>query len=140
MSSLIRWEPFDEFDRFFNDRLPSMMQQFPSVSWDLAVDLYEEGDVLIAEMQIPGMDKELIKVAIKDGHLRVSGVREEKKEEKKKNYFHREMRRGSFERTIKLPVSVDKKKVKAEYKGGILKVMMPKADAKEDEVKVSVAE
>lgn len=139
--SLIKWEPFDEFDSFFNRRLPAMMPGV-QVDWNVGVDVYEEGNDLVAEMSMPGFSKEEIKVSVKDGVLSVSGMHKEEKEEqdKKRNYHSRWIRRSNFSRSVTLPVAVDPKKVSAEYKGGVLKITMPKTDEQESEVEVQVKE
>lgn len=131
---LIKWEPFGEIDRFFED-FPSP----PKLGWDLAVDVYEKDNNIIAEMNLPGIDPNNIDVSVEDDHLRISGSREESKEEKKKHYFSKEIRRGSFERIVRLPGDVQKNKVSAEYKNGELRITLPKAaGTKTNKVKVRI--
>ncbi len=131
---LIKWEPFGEIDRFFED-LPAL----PKLGWDLAVDVYEKDSNIIAEMNLPGIDPNNIDVSVEDDHLRISGSREESKEEKKKHYFSKEIRRGSFERIVRLPSAVQKNKVSAEYKNGELRITLPKAaETKTSKVNVQV--
>jgi len=136
--SLIKWEPFDDFDRFFRDvSLPSV--KMSNMSWDLAADVYEDGKDLVAEMNLPGLEGDDINVEVEDNHLRVSGRREEVEEKKEKSHYAKEIRRGSFERVIPLPNQVDQTKVEAEYEDGVLKVRMPKReDDGEKKVKVQV--
>ena len=138
--SLIKWEPFDDFDRVFRDlaTLPSM--KLSNMSFDLAADVYEDGNNLVAEMNLPGLAGEDIDVEVEDNHLRVSGRREEVQEKKEKSHYTKEIRRGSFERVIALPVRVEQGKVEASYKDGVLKVTMPKLEHKGDnKVKVKVS-
>jgi len=134
---LIKWEPFGDMDRFFED-FPSFpkMEKF---GWDLAVDVYEKDKNIIAEMNLPGVDPDKIDISVEDNHMRVSGSREESKEEKKKQYYSKEIKRGSFERVVRLPSEVQKAKVKAEYEGGKLTITLPKtATSKTGKVKVQV--
>jgi HSP20 family protein len=91
----------------------------------LAVDLYEHGGDLIAKMNLPDIDPEKIGVSVENGTLRVSGSREEEKEEKARHYYSREIRRGAFERSVRLPKPVDRSKIDAQYKNGLLRVAMP---------------
>lgn len=136
--ALIKWEPFGEIDRFFED-LPSAV--FPKMGWDLAVDIYEKDGNLMAEMNLPGVDPDKIDVSVEGGRLHISGSREESKEEKQKQYYSREIRRGSFERVVRLPSAVQEDKVKAEYRNGELLVTMPKApEAAKNKVPVEVKE
>ena len=137
--SLIKWEPFDEFDRLFRDvsLLPSLRSS--SMGFDMACDVYEDGNNIVAEMNLPGLKGEDIDIEVEDTYLRVSGKREEVPEKKEKSHYSKEIRRGSFERVIPLPDAVDRDKVEAEYEGGVLKVMLPKkAGGNEKRVKIKV--
>lgn len=137
--SLIKWEPFDDFDRVFRDLAPMSGFKMPAMGFDLAVDVYEDGNNLIAEVNLPGLKGEDINVEVEDNYLRLSGKREEVQEKKEKNHYSKEIRRGSFERVIALPDLVEQEKVEAEYKDGVLKVTMPKqAEKEEKRIKVSV--
>lgn len=132
--SLIKWEPFMDVDNLF--------ESFPAVSklgGDLAVDVYEKDNNLVAEMSLPGIDRHNIKVSVEDNYLHISGSREESKEEKKKHYYSKEIRRGSFERVVRLPSAVQKDKVSAEFKNGELTVTLPKTtEESSKKVKVEV--
>lgn len=133
--SIIKWEPFDEVESFFNE-FP--LQSFNKIGSDLAVDLYEEGDNVIAKMNIPGVDPDKINVTVEDNMLHVSGSHEEEKEEKKKHYYHKEIKKGSFERVVSLPQAVKKSDVLAEYEKGVLKVTLPKTNKEESSHKINV--
>jgi len=133
--SLIKWEPFGEMEDFFDDI------DFPSFKMDdsMAVDVYEKGKNIIAEMNLPGVDPENVEIEVEDGYLRISGEHKSEKEEKEKNYYSREIRRGSFQKVVALPGDVQKDKVKAECEDGVLKVILPKAtETKKNKVKVEV--
>jgi HSP20 family protein len=118
-----RWEPFREFiERFFEEDFDF------SISPRLATDVYETDKDLVVEMQVPGFKKENIKVSFQDDYLKVEGKAEEEKEEKEKNYWRKEIRRGSFVRVIPLPKKVDPRKAKANFKDGILKISLPKIE------------
>ena len=93
-----------------------------------SVNLFQDGDNTILMAEVPGVEKDKIKVQIKDNLITVSGER--KTEYPEKASYHRVERRGiSFDRTIKLPVKVDADKVKADFENGILKVVMPRAES-----------
>ena len=53
---IIKWEPFSELDRFFDER--PYISMFPKLGWDLAIDLYEEGGNVVAKMNLPGVKPE----------------------------------------------------------------------------------
>lgn len=131
--ALIKWEPFDDLDRIFSD--------FPGFSreGDISVDLYEEGDNYIAEMNVPGVKPEELEVTVEEGYLHVSGSRESTEEKKDKQYYSKEIRRGSFERVVRLPQTVQADNVSAEYENGVLKVTLPKTEGKEKSNKVEIS-
>ena len=131
---LFSWIPFGE--RFFSEDFPVATP--PKFGWDLAIDVYEKDGNVIAEMNVPGIDPEKVEIAIEDNYLKVSGAREEKKETEEKDYYSKEIKRGSFTRTVALPASVKKDKAEAEYKDGILKIVIPKDEKKDGTVKVKV--
>lgn len=114
--SLIKWEPFDEFDRLFRDMSQLPVMKMSNAGFDLAADVYEDGDNLVAELNLPGLTGEDISVEIEDNHLHVSGKREEVKEKKEKSHYSKEIRRGSFERLLPLPNRVDENKVEGNMK------------------------
>lgn len=134
--SLIKWEPFGQLDKFFED---FSAMPFAKTSSDLAVDVFEKENKIIAEMNVPGMDPSKIEVSVEDSYLRVRGSHSEEKEERDKQYYSKEIRRGSFERVVALPATVKHDGVEAEYEQGVLRVIMPKAEvAKEQKITVKV--
>lgn len=120
--NIVQWKPFGEFDHVFDDRFS---MGFPKVGLDLAIDLYEESGNVIAKMNLPGVQANELEVAVEDDTLTVTGSREEEKETDKKDYYSKEIRRGSFSRSVSLPSQVDAEKTVAEYKDGVLVVSMP---------------
>jgi HSP20 family protein len=137
--AIIRWEPFHEMNRFFDDDFFPVPNMFRA-GWDLAVDVYEEGGSVVAEMNLPGIDPDNIEVTVEDDFLKISGSREEKKEEKNKEYFSREIKRGSFERVVRLPATVKGDVAEAEYCDGVLRVVVPKKEeAKPKKISVKKA-
>ena len=120
--SLIKWEPFKDIDTFF-DSFPTFIR----TSGDLAVDLYEKDTSVIAEMHLPGIDPDNIDITVENDYLCISGSREETEEKVKKQYYSKEIRRGTFERIVHLPSKVKEDEVSAEYKNGELVVTLPKA-------------
>lgn len=134
--AIVKWEPFGDIDRFFDD-FPAA--GFGKMGWDMAVDLYEEGNNVVADMSLPGIDPDKVEVTVEGNYLRVVGRREEEKETKNKQFYSKEIRRGSFERAVRLPTAVNEEGVHAEYKDGVLKVLMPKMEPKKSgKVKVVV--
>ena len=122
---------FDE-DEFEQPKLSSVSMP--------AVDVYEQGDNVVVETQLPGIDPDNVKIEVTDDVLKIIGEKKEEKEEKEKNYYHREMSYGVFARSIVLPTKVITDKSEADYKDGILKITLPKVEekkAKSIQVKVN---
>ena len=92
------------------------------------INLFQEDDNTVLTAELPGMSKEDINLEIKENLLRISGKR--KVEYPEKSSVHRLERRNiDFDRTLKLPVRVDPAQASAEYKNGILKVVLPRAES-----------
>lgn len=137
--SLIKWEPFDEFNNIFRDHMLAPLSRRDTMGFDMAVDIYEDGNNLVAEMNVPGLSAENIDVEVEDDHVRIAGRREEVQEKKEKSHYAKEIRRGSFERLIPLPDRVEQDNVEASYEDGVLKVIMPKRErAPEKKVRIAV--
>ncbi len=106
-----------------------------------AMDVRETDKEVIAEVEIPGFDPEKVDVLVEDGMFKVRGAIDEKKEEKEKGYWRREIRKGSFERMVRLPVAVKKDAVEATYEKGVLKIVIPKTEAEpSSKIKIQVKE
>lgn len=95
-----------------------------------AMDIYETDKEVVAEVNLPGFNPENIEVKVENGLLKISGKAAEEKEEKEKGYWRKEIRRGSFERIVRLPAAVKENAVEATYSQGVLKIVMPKLEPK----------
>jgi HSP20 family protein len=136
---LIKWEPFKEIDRFFDDRFLQPFVSFPRLGFDFATDVYEEKGNVVAKMSLPGIKSEEVDISLEDDVLTVSGKHKEEKEAETKDYYSKEIRRGSFSRSIPLPKSVDASRADAKYENGELVVTMPAiAGTKQKAVKVEI--
>lgn len=125
-------------ERFFEDR--PYISMFPKLGWDLAVDVYEEGKNVIAKMSLPGVTADDLEISIDKDILTISGTREEEKETDTKDYYSKEIRRGSFSRSVSLPKIVAANEAKANYVDGVLTVTMPIVKGQEKKaVKVDIA-
>lgn len=90
------------------------------------------------EMAVPGFKKEEFNVSIKNGVLTISAKTQKEEEDKKKNYTRKEFSSKSFSRSFTLPDNIDENSIDAEYKDGVLKVLLHKSE-KELPVKRSVS-
>ncbi|WP_297300351.1 Hsp20/alpha crystallin family protein [uncultured Methylovirgula sp.] len=104
-----------------------------------AVDIVENDKAFEVTAELPGMDEKSIDVQVANGGLTIKGEKHEETEEKRKDYFLRERRFGSFERSFRLPEGVDKDKIEAVFKKGVLTVTLPKsAEAQKAAKKIEV--
>lgn len=126
--AIIPWKN-DFFDKFFEDDyfLPLIPKEKIN---EPALDVYELNNNIVAELNIPGVDPKNIEVSFEDQVLKIKAKHEEEKEENKKGYFKKEIRKGSYERSIYIPFSIDEKNIDANYEKGVLKVVMPKKESK----------
>lgn len=93
----------------------------------------------MAEMNLPGINPDNIEVSVEDSCLKVSSSREDSKKEKKKHYYSKEVKRGSFERIVRLPSSVQRDKILAEFKNGELTITLPKSkESNSNKIKIEV--
>ncbi len=103
------------------------------------VDIAEDKDNIYVDLDTPGFDKKDIKINLKSDILTISGKKENKTEEKDKHYHRIERFSGSFLRQIPLTSAVDRSKVKASYKDGVLKLVLgKKEEAKEKDIDINV--
>lgn len=96
-------------------------------------DIYESEKEIIAEIEIPGVNKEDIKINLSDNKIEIKAENksEFKKEDKKKGVYRFERNYSGFYRNISLPKNVDIDKAEADYKDGILKIKVPKLELEE---------
>jgi len=127
MTNLIRWNPF--FDGFDDDwSFPSLSLNTKHGQFMPAVDVYEEKENIIVETQLAGIDPEKVDISIENDVLCIKGESEKKSEVEDKNYYRKEIRSGSFYRSIPLPAHVMGDKASAEAKDGVLRISIPKAE------------
>jgi len=147
---LVKWKPFEYLDswRTLGDIQEEVNRLF-EVSFPKyrggkeiaypAVDISEDENNIYVDADLPGFEQKEVKVSFKDDTLRIFAARDEKKEEKKNNFYRLERYQGRFERVIPFTKGVEASKIKAQYKNGVLKVTLPKTPkekAKEIEINV----
>lgn len=133
--TLIKFSPFRELEAFEN-QIQRMFSDFPftrrlSGSFVPAIDMHEDDKNLYITAELPGIEKEDIKISLHNDVLTISGERKREEKKENENYYHLEMCYGAFNRSITLPVEVDSEKVEASFKNGILKIQLPKSNPKD---------
>jgi HSP20 family protein len=124
---------FDDFWTRF-ERPFGLMNGFLGASWPTA-DVSETDKAVEVVVELPGMDEKDIDVSVSDDVLTIRGEKKSETEKREKGYYLSERKFGSFHRSIPLPASVDKDKVDAHFKKGVLTVTLPKTPDAQDKVK-----
>ncbi len=137
--AIAKWDPFkelttiqDRINRLFDENIGRV--RFPDIelaagSWNPAVDIFETRDCVVLKAELPGLEKKDFSIEVKDNLLTLKGERKFEKETNEENYYRMERAYGSFVRSFTLPTTVDKDKVKAKFKDGVLEVTIPKTEA-----------
>ena len=141
--SLIRWDPFRELDT-----LPARLgflgkgweAPMTTATWNPSVDIFENDNEVVIKAELPGMIAKDIDVRLENNVLTLKGERHFEKETKEENYHRVEREYGKFTRSFALPAAVNGEKVTAEFKDGILKIVLPKMEeTKPKPIKVAAA-
>ena len=119
----------EELERLLNFPLAgASLADGTSVPWVPALEVTEEKDDYIVRLELPGVNKEDVKLSLEAGTLTISGERKNETKTEHTEVYHSERFYGRFQRTINLPETVAANKVKAAYKDGVLTVTLPKSE------------
>ena len=139
MNMISKWNPFQELQEFEN-RLAGFFGHPPVrtngdkkealavADWAPPVDITEDDKEYLVKAELPEVKKEDVNVTVENGVLSITGERKVEKEEKDRKYHRVERAYGRFERSFTLPEGADGTKITAEFKEGVLKVHLPKAE------------
>jgi HSP20 family protein len=107
--------------------------------WTPAVDIAEQENEYLVKMELPGVNKEDVKISLESNILTIRGEKKQEKEEKNKSLHRVERSYGSFQRSFTLPTSVKNDKIDAFFEDGVLSVTLPKMEeAKPKQIEVKV--
>ncbi|HOW98883.1 MAG TPA: Hsp20/alpha crystallin family protein [Kiritimatiellia bacterium] len=121
-------ELFDGFLRDFGGTaLPSLWRERAEDRVLPSVEVAETDESVQVTVELPGMDEKDIQVSLDDNALMVKGEKKQEREERKKNYRLSERSYGQFQRVIPLPAGIETDQVKAQFKNGVLNIILPKA-------------
>ncbi len=115
---------FDDFfdDNFFNKKEKNLMK----------TDIKEKKDKYIIEMDLPGFEKENIKLELNNGYLTIKGKQENKIDEEEEKYVHKERFYGECTRSFFVGDNIKEEDIDAEFKNGILKIDIPKKEEQKE--------
>ncbi|WP_062052988.1 Hsp20/alpha crystallin family protein [Aquimarina longa] len=116
-------------DDIFNRDLPSVFTSNFNTGITLPkVNIKETADAFMVEMAVPGLKKSDFHLDLDNQVLSISTETKEENELQEDNYTRREFGYSSFKRTFTLPESVNEEKINANYKDGILNILLPKKE------------
>jgi HSP20 family protein len=124
------WQPLREIetlrrqmDRLFDEVTPVVSEQ---LAWTPAIELKEEDSQFILRAQLPGINAKDVDIQVTREAVAISGEHRHEHKVEEKGFFKSEFNYGSFRRVINLPAAVQNDQVKAEFKEGILTLVLPK--------------
>ena len=134
MPSIFNDNVFDDFFDFpfYDDRAEKKLYGHHAANL-MKTDIQEHEDGYTLEMDLPGFKKEEIQIELNNGYMTISaakGLDEDEKDKKSGKYIRRERYTGSCQRSFYVGEDVTEEDIKAEFKHGILKLFIPKKEAK----------
>ncbi|AFY46490.1 molecular chaperone (small heat shock protein) [Nostoc sp. PCC 7524] len=148
--ALIRWEPFRDIERLepfreidtlqrqMNRLLERLMPtdggERTGLAFIPAAELEETDDAVHLRLEVPGLESKDINVEATPEFIVINGERKTETKTEEGGMTRSEFRYGRFHREIPLPCQIQNDKVQAEYKNGILRLTMPKAESERQKV------
>ncbi|WP_427159602.1 Hsp20/alpha crystallin family protein [Aliinostoc sp. HNIBRCY26] len=153
--ALIRWEPFRDIERLepfreidtlqrqmnrlFERLMPTDGAERMGFAFIPAAEIEEKEDAIHLKLEVPGLESKDITVEATPDAIVISGERKSETTTEEGGVTRSEFRYGRFQREIPLPCQIQNEKVQAEYKNGILRLTLPKAESERQKVvKVNV--
>lgn len=130
----VKWEPFrdlmamqDRMTRLFDETLSRIFkEEVPRGAWSPPVDIVEREKEVILKIDLPEMNQNDIEIQVEENTLIVQGERRFIKEASEEHYIQIERPYGNFRRTFALPKMIDQEEIKASYKEGVLRIVLPR--------------
>jgi len=135
--SINRYDPFrdlrslqDEVNRLFSTNFSRSFgdEGMARGAWTPNVDIFENKDEIVLEAELPGMNREDFELTIENNVLTLRGERRFEKRDEADNYHRVERAYGAFTRSFTLPQTVSGENASAEYKNGVLRVVLHKRE------------
>jgi HSP20 family protein len=121
-------EDFPTGLRVFQDSLSRLLSEPTSRPWSPPVDIYETENELVLKADVPEVDPKNVAIQMENGTLTLKGERRFDEQRNGRGFHRIERGYGSFVRAFSLPDTVEPDKVKADYKNGVLTVVLPKKE------------
>jgi HSP20 family protein len=135
MTLIRRPNPFGELlslrqamDRLFEDSYVRPRANGSSNEQGLALDVYATPEAFVVEAALPGVKPDDVDISVLDDTLTISGSTRNEQRCDEDGYSYREIRRGSFSRTVTLPTRLKADAAEASFENGLLRLSFPKAE------------
>jgi HSP20 family protein len=125
------FRPFYMPDIFDDDFFPAVTGSNNSMP---AVNIRENEKSYVIDLAIPGMDKKDLKIDINEDVLTISSETKSENEDSRDGYKRKEFSYSSFSRSFSIPENVEREKIEANYKDGILSVALPKQKEEKNKI------
>ena len=99
-----------------------------TTAWQPPVDIFETETEIVIKMELPEVRKEDVQVNLEERTLTIRGVRRLENEDRRDGYHRIERFYGEFARSFTVPANINRDGLKASYKDGLLRVVLPKAE------------
>src|SRR6266478_5364723 len=135
--SIVRYDPFrdlrtlqEEVNRLFTGNMARAFDDegIARGSWNPNVDIYENKDHIVLEAELPGMKREDFDLSVENNIITLRGERQFEKKDETDNYHRVERAYGTFTRSFTLPNTVSGEGATADYRNGVLRVVLPKKE------------
>jgi HSP20 family protein len=132
--ALVKWEPFrdlmamqDRMTRLIDETLSRIWkEEVVRGVWSPPVDILERGSEVVLKVDLPEVSQEEIDIRVEGSTLIIQGERRLIKDAPEENYIQIERPYGTFRRTFNIPRTIEQEEIKASYKDGVLRVVLPR--------------
>lgn len=141
---LRRWSPFSDLRRDINSIFNGYSRDedenaLRKSNWRPAIDIFENENELVLNAELPGMTKDDIKIVFDDNLLTLSGEKKADEKINDEDYHRIERYYGCFSRSFRITMPIDREKISAKFKEGILEIKLPKLEeAKPKEIEINI--
>ena len=144
-TAMSRWDPFRELSSMQN-RINQLFQAsypgFPeeglrTTAWVPPVDIFESPEAIELTLELPGVNKDDVRVSTENNQLTITGERRLPHEDRRENYHRVERSYGTFTRSFTVPSNIDTTNINAQFRDGLLYLTLPKRpESKPRQIKV----
>lgn len=129
--SIAPWQDLLDMQNRLRQFLPTPFAQpflSQALGWTPAVDVSESDGDLVVTAELPGLARDNVDIDLSDGVLTIRGEKQEETERDEQSMHVIERNFGTFSRSFTLPYEVDENKVNAEFRNGILRIVLPRSE------------